>query len=143
MLQEDARNNTASDIADSVGVAPNTVRNRIERLEERGVIQGYHPHIDYDRAGFQFRDYFVATVPISQRREFADKALDVDGTIGVVEILSGRRNLLIESVSADSDDLTRVASELESVDISIEEERFVKSSRVQPFDHFGNEETDG
>lgn len=142
MLQEDARNNTASDIADSVGVAPNTVRNRIERLEESGVIQGYHPHIDYERAGFRLRDYFIATVPISQRREFADKALGVEGTIGVVEILTGRRNLLVEAVSEDSDDLTRIASELEDVDISIGEEWFIKSSRVQQFDHFGNEEAE-
>ena len=142
MLQEDARNNTASDIADSVGVAPNTVRNRIERLEENGVIQGYHPQIDYEQAGFQLRGYFITSVPISQRREYADTALDVEGTIGVVEILSGQQNLVIEAVSTDTEDLTRIASELESRDIRIEEERFIKSSRVQPFDHFGIEETE-
>jgi DNA-binding Lrp family transcriptional regulator len=89
MLQQDARNNRASDIADAVGVAPNTVRSRIERLEENGVIEGYHPHINYERAGFQLRDVFVATVPIGRREELAEPSLDVEGVIQVVEILSG------------------------------------------------------
>lgn len=139
MLQQDARNTTPGDMADEVGVVPNTVRNRIARLEESSVIQGYHPQIDYEKAGFQLWAYFTASVPISDRREFADKALDVEGTIGVVEILSGRTNLIIEAVSANTEDLTRIASELEDLDIPIEEERFIKSSRVQPFDNFGRQ----
>lgn len=47
-LQEDARNNSAADIAEKVGVTANTVRNRIQRLEEEGVIQKYTPIIDYE-----------------------------------------------------------------------------------------------
>ena len=136
-LQEDARNNTAADIADAVDVAPNTVRSRIEKLEARGVIQGYHPHIDYEQAGYSLRDVFVATVPISERAAYAEKALGIEGTIGATEVLSGRRNLLVEAVAADSDDLTRIASSLEAIGIDIEDELFLKSARVQPFDNFG------
>lgn len=41
-LVEDARSTTAPDIADEVGVTDTTIRNRIGRLEENGVITGYH-----------------------------------------------------------------------------------------------------
>lgn len=139
MLQEDARNHTASDIADAVGVAPNTVRNRIERLEDRGVILGYHPHIDYEQAGLQLRMEFVCTVAVSDRRDLADRTLSVDGVVGVNEILSGTDNLAIEAVGTDTDDVTRIASDLESLGLVVQTERIVKNSRVQPFDHFGGD----
>jgi DNA-binding Lrp family transcriptional regulator len=33
-------------------VSASTVRNRIDRLEEAGVIEGYYPKINYERANF-------------------------------------------------------------------------------------------
>lgn len=40
VLQNNARA-TITDIANEVGVSGNTVRNRIEQLEEQGIIKGY------------------------------------------------------------------------------------------------------
>ena len=139
MLQADARNNTASIIADAVGVAPNTVRNRIERLEERGVIQGYHPNINYDAAGFQLRVQFVCTVPVGERSELTESVLGIDGVVEVDEIHSGTENLVIEAVGGDGDDITRIAADLEAIGLTVLNQRFVKNSHVQPFNHFGSE----
>ena len=139
LLQEDSRNNTASAIADVVGVAPNTVRNRVERLVDRRVIQGYHPHIDYEAAGFQLRIQFVCTVSVGERQGFADSALGIDGVVEVREIHSGTENLVIEAVGADGDDVTRIASDIEALGLTVEVERFVRNVRVQPFNHFGSE----
>lgn len=139
LLQEDARNNSAADIADEVGVAPNTVRNRIERLKERGIIRGYHPHIDYEKAGYQLRVIFVCTVPIADRREIADAVLTIDGVIRVIETLSGHENLAVEAVGESGDDITTIASQLEESGCEIRDEWFLKNTRVQPFDHFGVE----
>ena len=50
LLQRNARN-TITDIAAAVGVSDNTVRNRIRRLEDRGVIEGYSVDVDYNRIG--------------------------------------------------------------------------------------------
>ena len=83
LLQEDARNNSPADIAEIVGVAPNTVRNRLEQLEDTGVISGYYPHIDYEQASYQLRVWFFCTVPISDRTEIADKLLAIDGVTQV------------------------------------------------------------
>jgi DNA-binding Lrp family transcriptional regulator len=40
------------EIAEEVDVSASTVRNRIDRLEEAGVIEGYYPKINYERANF-------------------------------------------------------------------------------------------
>lgn len=142
LLQEDARNSTAADIADVVGVAPNTVRNRLTNLEDHDVIQGYYPHIDYERADYQLRVTFVCTVPISERATLAEQTLDIHGIVSVSEVLSGRQNLLVEGIADSSDELTRIASDLEALGITIEGEWFMKNTRLQPFDQFGLDATD-
>lgn len=136
-LQKDARNNVASAIAEAVDVSPNTVRNRIERLEEDGIVQGYHPHIDYEQAGFQLRVVFVCTVPISDRQEMADEALGVEGVVEVTQIISGQENLWIEVVGTNGDEITSIAERIERIGVEIRDERFVKNVRARPFDHFG------
>jgi len=140
MLQRDARNHSASVIADEVGVAPNTVRNRIERLEDAGVIRGYHPRIDYERAGYHLGVVFVCTAHRSRRDDLVDRVLNVDGVVEVTEILSASENLLVEAVGAASDDIARIASELDALGLDVRDERFVKNARVRPFDSFGVEE---
>lgn len=50
-LMTDARSNSAPAIAENIGVSPGTVRNRIDSLEEDGIIEGYHAHINFERAG--------------------------------------------------------------------------------------------
>lgn len=139
LLQVDARNHSASDIAEAVDVAPNTVRNRIERLEDEGVIEGYHPHINYEQAGFQLRVIFICTASISQRGEFAEKALECEGVISVSEILSGHNNLAIEAVGDGSEDITEIGSGLEEIGLTIHDEWFLKNTRVKPFDDFGKD----
>ncbi|WP_232701675.1 Lrp/AsnC family transcriptional regulator [Halobacterium wangiae] len=139
MLQADARNNTASVIAEAVGVAPNTVRNRIERLEDDGVINGYQPDIDYDAAGFQLRVQLVCTVSIGDRAGLVEEALGIDGVVEVEEIHAGTENLVVEAVAGDGDDITRIAANLEALGLAVQTQRFVKNVHVQPFDHFGSD----
>lgn len=141
-LQKDARDNVASAIADAVGVSPNTVRNRIERLGDDGVLQGYHLHVDYEEAGYQLRVVFVCTVPFADRRELADEALDIEGVVEVTEIISGKQNLWIEVVGTNSDEITAIAERIEELGIDIRDERFVKNVRTRPFDHFGRDVVD-
>lgn len=137
LLQLDARANSPPEIADKLDVSANTVRNRIDRLEHNGVITGYHPHIDYEQAGYQLRVIIGATVPVADRKEHANDALSVNGVIRVIEVLSGHDNLAVEVVAEDSDDLTQIVAELEALGLTIQDEWFVKNDRVQSFDHFG------
>ena len=143
MLQDDARSNSAGDIAEEVGVAANTVRNRIERLEDEGILRGYHPDIDYEKAGFQLHVNFVSTVPTADTEEVSKKALGIHGVIRVVQRLSGHRNLAIEAVGKDRDDIATIARKLEDIGCTIEDEWFIKKEQMRPFNHFGITETKG
>ncbi len=49
-LQMDARRSNRQ-LAEELGVAASTVGHRLRDLEERGVIQGYRPLIDYSKLG--------------------------------------------------------------------------------------------
>jgi len=48
-LQNDARNITNAEIADKIDVSATTVGQRINDLEDRGIIQNYHTMVDYER----------------------------------------------------------------------------------------------
>lgn len=50
-LQRDARR-SLRDLAAELDVSTSTVRNHLRDLEERGVIRGYEPVVDYGRLGY-------------------------------------------------------------------------------------------
>lgn len=79
LLQQDAREATTTGIGKQVGVSASTVRNRIESLEERGIIRGYVPIVDYEAAGFQLRILFTCTTSIQPSEALVDEVLDQHG----------------------------------------------------------------
>ncbi len=136
LLQQDARHNTATDIAEHVDVTANTVRNRIQRLEEAGVIAGYLPVIDYERTEKSMHMVVQCTVPIDERGEFAAEALEVEGVVAVREVMTGHRNLRIDLVAGDTDEITAAVSRLQRQGMDVEEQELIKAEHVQPFGHF-------
>lgn len=138
LLQQDARNHSATDIAEEVGVTANTVRNRIRRLEERDIIQGYVPLIDYEQADYQLEVDMICTASINERSKLAGEALEVDGVVHVRERMTGRQNVIVTGIAAESDDLTVIASRLDNIGLTVEAEELVKNDYVQPFNHFGD-----
>ena len=65
--QQDASTSTIAEIAEEVDVSASTVRNRIEAMEESGVIEGYFPKLDYERPYFPLHVLFVCTAPAGER----------------------------------------------------------------------------
>lgn len=137
LLQQDARNRTTTEIGDAVGVSASTVGNRLQRLEEDGVIDGYHPQIDYHDAGFPLRVLFICSAPIPDREELAATALDAPGVVNVKEIMVGVENLHVEAVATTRDDVTAVGRALDEMGLDVVTEVLVKDEHIQPFDHFG------
>ena len=136
-LQEDARTTTAEEMAEEAGVSDSTIRNRIEKLEETGVIRGFHPHIDYEQAGYQLHLFVICRAPPADRAELAEDALDIVGTVQVREMLSGANNLHIEAVAEDSDAVDTITAKIAALGIEIITTNVIKEDHVQPFDHFG------
>lgn len=136
LLQQEARNTTAQEISDTVGVSASTVRNRIDALESTGVIRGYHPEIDYEAAGLPLRTIFIITAPPAERSQAVEDLLDVKGVVDVREMLTGKRNVHAEVVGTSTQDLVRITDAIHDLNLAIESSEIVRQHRMQPFNHF-------
>jgi DNA-binding Lrp family transcriptional regulator len=135
-LQRDARHVSSRDIASQVAASPSTVRKRIQRLEDEGIVARYRVDVDYERAGYQLHVQIVCTAPLSVRGELSDRALSVPGVVGVRELATGERNVVVTVVGEDGDDLTRIAAALSDLGLTVLEEELVRSDRTGPFSGF-------
>ncbi len=138
LLQEDARS-TATEIGASVGVSDTTVRNRLRGLESGGVVRGYRPVIDYERAGFHRPFHLTCTVPILDRERIAEEAARIPGVVRVSERMTGRENLLVEAVGEHADDATEVARRLDALGVTVEGEVVVRAIYHSPLQHLAPE----
>lgn len=142
LLQENARTNTTTEIAKKVGVSSSTVGNRINKLEELGVITGYHPTIDYEQTGMGHHLLIVATVPIKDQGEIVDNLVNVPGVVSVRELLTNNGNLSIELVGKSKQEIEKSIGELNSLGADIERMEMLKRVRAFPYNHFGKEYAD-
>mgnify|MGYP002760262753 FL=1 len=136
-LTEEARHTSAPDIAEKVNVSAPTVRNRIRRLEEEGVIRGYHADVNYQKVGGRLTNHYVCSTGNRDRKEMAQRVLDILGVINVREIMSGKGDLRITVVGTDTDDLTRIAQGIISLGIEIDDEDLVHREYFRPYAPFG------
>lgn len=136
ILQEDARNNTNAEISERVDISPSTVGKRIKDLETDGVVKGYYPKIDYERAGLPLRVLFICTSSITERSELIQQVSGLSGVVNIKELMTGRRNVHIEVVGSDNGDVTRLATAIDDLGIDINEEILVKSEICQPASGF-------
>lgn len=135
LLQRDARS-TITDVATAVNVSDNTVRNRVRRLKERGVLEGYSADVDYNRIGVQHHYQFICTAGVNEREELADEALGVPGVIEVRTLMTGTRNVYVTAAGSDNDDITRIALALDGIGLGIDQENLIRSQTRQPLEQF-------
>lgn len=135
-LQQDARHTSSRDIAEEYDVSASTVRKRIQRLEEEGIISGYHVAIDYEKAGFPLHAKLICSAPIPEREELAEQALDIPGVEAVREIMNGHDNVYINILGVDHDDLSRIGQELYDIGLEIEDEQIIRNEYVCPYRGF-------
>jgi DNA-binding Lrp family transcriptional regulator len=135
-LQQDARNTTIDEIADEVDVSPSTVRNRITRLEETGAIEGYYSKINYEKAAFPLHVLFICSAPADERERLAREALDSRGVVDVREMLTSMRNLFVEAVATDTQDLTTISNDLAELGFTIESSEILTNHYTRPWAHF-------
>ncbi len=138
ILQEDARR-TLTEIAADLPVSSNTVSNRIQALEDAGIIQGYLVDVDYSNTEYPLHYQFSCTVSISDRGELADEALGIAGVVEVTERMTGERNLTVRAIARDQDDITRIAENLDDLGITVVDETVIRRRLHQPLGLFENE----
>lgn len=136
-LGSDARNTTATEIAEQVNVSAGTVRNRINQLEQHGIVRGYPAHIDYERADGLLTGLFVCSASVSERGHLAREILDISGVVNVRDVMSGDDGLHVKAVGEDTSSLQRIASEIEALGVTIEDESLIKAEYHQPYQPYG------
>ncbi|WP_435128303.1 winged helix-turn-helix transcriptional regulator [Halobaculum sp. D14] len=136
-LMEDARTTSAPEIAEEVGVSAGTVRNRIDKLEDAGVIRGYHADVDFERAEGRLTYLFICSAPIPERSHLARQVREVPGVVQVRELMAGQRNLHVTVVGEDTDEITTVARAIANLDVDIEDENVVETDYFRPYGPFG------
>ena len=140
-LAQDARNTTTSDIATEMDVTSATIRNRIEQLEEQGILYGYLADIDYKSINGYVTYQFRCTASIPDRKRLAQSALEIPGVITARELMEGSSNLVITTVGAGTDEITQIAHELSNLGLEIHDESVIENEYQTPFDRFGPEHT--
>lgn len=134
LLQDDARY-TALELAEKIGVSDNTIHNRMERLEEAGIITGYRATVDFDSVGLSIYFHFSCTVRISERSDVAEEALALPQVREVTELMTGQENLHIKAVGAEDEDITHVAEQLDELRLEINDENLIRSDQTKPLDY--------
>lgn len=139
-LARDARHTSAPDIAAELDVSAATVRNRIRRLEEGGVVDGYPAQVDYEAADGLLTNLFMCSTGVEDRERLARQALAVPGVVSVRQVMTGREDLRVKAVGTDTEDLTRIARSLSELGIDIEDEGLVETEYFQPYADYGPDE---
>jgi len=135
-LQQDARGTSSSDIAEKLDLSPSTVRTRLNALEESGIVRGYHIDIDYDLAGYPLFTKIICTSPIPDRDSLANQAREIRGVTAVREIMTGERNVYVNAIGTDHDDLNRISEELDGLGLDIVDEQLIRDEYVCPYHGF-------
>ena len=135
-LQTDARNTSSSDIAEQTGTSDSTVRKRIQRLEDAGVIKGYSADIDYGESGYPLRMLLFCTASIPERGDLVPEILAIDGVVSVQELVTGEQNLLVTAVGESDSDITPVAQGLLDLGLTVADEVLVRSHETTPYAEF-------
>lgn len=136
-LMEDSRNTSAPDMAEELGVSAGTIRNRIGRLVEDGIVTSFTVGVDFERVGNRLTNLYTCTAPVPDRAALAAKAQRIPGVVNVRELMSGRDNVHVVAVGTDMEDLTRIARALSSLGLTVEREDLVQRETVEPYAPFG------
>ncbi|SDX85265.1 Lrp/AsnC family transcriptional regulator [Halobellus clavatus] len=139
-LQQDARATSSTDIADKLDLSSSTVRTRLNKLEESGIIRGYHIDIDYDLAGYPLYTKIICTAPVPERDTLAEAAREIPGVTAVREIMTGERNVYVNAIGRDHDELNRISKELDELGLSIVDEQLIRDEHVCPYHGFLDDE---
>lgn len=137
LLQQDARNNTTSGIGERVGVSSTTVGNRISKLEDDGIITGYQPVLEYEKAGLDHHLLITATAPLADRDRLAEEALEVHGVVSVRELLTNHENLELELATPTRHGLEETLAELSELGLDLIRNELLKRELHKPADNFG------
>ncbi len=98
-LQENARQSN-TEIGRKVGLSSPAVAERIKKMEDLGVIDGYTTKISYTKAGYQLKAIITLRAFMGRLKPFLVKVAQFDEVINCFRI-TGNENIIMEVVLKD------------------------------------------
>lgn len=117
ILQEHARESFAS-IGKAVGLSPSSVGDRVHRLEEDGIIQGYHAVVSLPKLGSKLTAFILAR-PLGPDAPFARRAAELPEILECFRV-TGDVDFVIRAVLGNMEHVERILDHLEPVARSVQ-----------------------
>lgn len=95
-LQSNARMSNA-EIGRQVGISSPAVSERIKKMEDAGIIRGYHAHIAPIEAGYQLKAIITLRAFMGMLKPFLEKVKTYDEVLNCYRI-TGNENIVMEVV---------------------------------------------
>ncbi|SFR44130.1 MULTISPECIES: Lrp/AsnC family transcriptional regulator [Halorubrum] len=109
ILQEDART-PFSEVARRIDMSSATVHDRVSRLEEAGVIRGYHADIDPKAVGYGVGAFVGLRVEQGREEDALERLRGIDG-VREIHLTTGEWDVILRVVAADTDRLRELMFE--------------------------------
>ena len=106
LLHADARMSNSA-LADAVGIAPSTCHGRVRRLQDLGVIRGFHAEIDPAAIGLPLQAMVAVSLQSGSRGKIRTFVQQIRSKPQVIDVyfLAGADDFLIHVAARDTDDL--------------------------------------
>lgn len=99
LLQANSRL-TNAEIGRKVGLSSPAVAERIKKLEDYGVINGYHTEVSYTKMGYQLKAMITLKAFVGRLQPFLIKAQEFKEIVNCYRI-TGNENIIMEVVLKD------------------------------------------
>ncbi|WP_144921432.1 Lrp/AsnC family transcriptional regulator [Halorubrum salsamenti] len=103
ILQEDART-PFSEVARRIDMSSATVHDRVNRMEDAGVIEGYHASIDPKAVGYGVSAFVGLRVEQGREEDALEQLREIDG-VREIHLTTGEWDVMLKVVAADTDSL--------------------------------------
>ena len=95
-LQRNSRQSN-TDIAKEIGLSSPAVAERIKKMEDAGIIKGYHAQLSYYELGYQFRAIVTMRAFMGKLKPFLSKVKSFDEVVNCYRI-TGDENIVMEVI---------------------------------------------
>lgn len=109
-LQQNARESFAN-IGRKVGLTPPAVAERVKKMEDLGIIEGYNTNVSYAMAGHQLKAIIMLRAFMGKLKPFLNKVGTYKEVVNCYRI-TGNENIIMEVVLKDQAHLEKFIDEL-------------------------------
>jgi len=119
LLRKNARM-SYKEIAESIGKPESTIRDRIQRMEKMGLIQGYTVILDKKQLGFECSALVLADVDYEKLEDVTKKLLNTNNVLRIYHT-SGNKRIAFVVVAKDFENLETDLNRLSEFDLKNED----------------------